>query len=48
MGFHKATDIECVQQMFLKRVLCVRQQTSNAVVNDEFGDFLLFLKERYK
>ena len=38
-GFHKSPDIERVHLKFLKHILCVRQQTSNAAVYGELARF---------
>ncbi len=43
MGFHKSLDIEKVHLKFLKQILSVRQQTSNASVYGELGRFPLFV-----
>lgn len=42
-GFHKSLDIERVHLKFLKKILSVRQQTSNASVYGELGRFPLFV-----
>lgn len=36
-GFHKGPDIERIHLKFMKQILCVRQQTSNAAVYGELG-----------
>lgn len=47
-GFHKAPDIERIHLKFLKQILCVRQQTTNAAVFGEFGRFPLLIMRRIR
>lgn len=42
-GFHKAPDIERVHLKFMKQVLGVRQQTTNAAIYGELGRFPLIV-----
>ena len=45
-GFHGAPDAERVNTKFLKRMLSVRPQTTNAAVYGELGRDFIFLEKR--
>jgi len=47
-GFHKAPDIERVHLKFLKRLLNVKQQTTNTIVYGELGRFPMIIMRKIR